>query len=161
MLMRTTLLASAFGLLAATAPLPANAFVIYSVINPTADFVFFTYDSPGFITSDTPVPGSALAFNNSLHPATSVDFITASPLNPGFADVQITINPVPGVPTVQDKFAPAADLDQYGTYQAAMGSFGFPNSFVQVAAPEPASAALLGLGMVALFAVRRRVTKLP
>ena len=159
MLMRTTLLASAFGLAAAAAPLPADAFVIYSVINPTADFVFFSYDSPGFITSDTLVPGSALTFNNSIHPATSVDFIIASPLDPGFADVQITINPVPGVPAVQDKFVPADDLDQYGTYQAAMGSFGFPNSFVRVAAPEPASVALLGLGMVALFAVRRSGAK--
>ena len=104
---------------------PARAFVVYSVENPSANFVFFTYDSPTFITTDTLVPGSALTFNNTVHPATSVDVIISSPLKPGFADVQITINPVPGVPAVQDKFVPAIDLTQYGTWQAAAGSYGF------------------------------------
>ena len=155
MTMRTVLLASALALPAATMS-PADAYVVYSVTNPSRDFVFFTYDSPSFITTDTVVPGSALAFNNSIHPATSVDFIMASPLDPGYADVQITIAPFPGVPTVQDKFVTAADLAEYGTYQAAPGSYGYPSTFVEVAAPEPASMALLGTGMIGLFMIGRR-----
>jgi hypothetical protein len=140
---------------------PAQAFVVYSVINPSANFVFFTYEAPTFIMTDTLVPGSALTFNNTIHPATSVDFIISSPLNPGFADVQITINPIPGVPAVQDKFVPAIDLTQYGTWQAAAGSYGFPNSFVEVAAPEPAAVGLLGIGLAGLLALRRRSGKAP
>jgi hypothetical protein len=137
----------------------ADAYVVYSVINPSADFVFFTYEAPTFITTDTFVPESALTFNNTIHPATSVDFIISSPLKPGFADVQITINPLPGVPAVQDKFVPAIDLTQYGTWQAAAGSYGFPNSFVEVAAPEPAAVGLLGIGLAGLLALRRRSGK--
>ena len=137
---------------------PARAYVVYSVINPSAHFVFFRYDSPTFITTDTVVPGSALAVNNTIHPATMVDFIIASPLDPGFADVQISINPIAGVPAVQDKFVPAVDLTMYGTWQAAAGSVGYPNSFVEVAAPEPASIAMLGSGLVGLLGLclRRR-----
>jgi len=91
---KIALLTSALTLGIAITSSPASAEVIYSVINPSADFVFFKYDSPTFITTDTLVPASALSFNNTTHPATSVDFIIASPLDPGFADVQITINPV-------------------------------------------------------------------
>ena len=134
---------------------PARAFVVYSVENPSANFVFFTYDSPTFITTDTLVPGSALTFNNTVHPATSVDFIISSPLDPGFADVQITINPVPGVPTVQDKFVLASQLTEYGTWQVAPGSWFYPNSFVQVAAAEPASLTLLAMGLAGLGMVLR------
>jgi hypothetical protein len=147
---RTALLTSALTLGIAIVS-PAWADVIYSVTNPSADFVFFKYDSPTFITTDTLVPASALSFNNTIHPATLVDFIIASPLDPGFADVQITINPVPGVPAVQDKFIPAVDLARYGMFQAAPGSFGYPNSFVEVAAPEPTSIAILGAGLVGLL----------
>ena len=56
MVTRMTLLASALSLMAASVS-PAHAYVVYSVINPSADFVFFTYDSPNFITTDTVVPG--------------------------------------------------------------------------------------------------------
>ena len=157
MFTRMALLASAIGL-AATAS-PAHAFVVYSMTNPSANFVFFSYDLPGFITTNTVVPAADLAFNNTLHPATSVDFIMSSLSDPGFADVQITIEPFPGVPTVQDKFVPAVDLAQYGTYQAAPGSFGYPNSFVEVAAPEPTSLALLGAGLLGLVGLRRRDQK--
>jgi hypothetical protein len=156
---KIALLATALGLLAAMTP-PANADVIYEVSNPSADFVFFVYDSPQFITTDTVVPGSALAFNNTIHPATSVDFIMSSPLDPGFADVQITINPTPGVPTVQDKFVLAADLAEYGVYQAAAGSFGYPNSFVTVAAPEPPAIAVLGTGLLGILGIRRWVRQI-
>jgi hypothetical protein len=85
-------------LMAAAVASQANASIIYEVFNPSANFVFFIYDSPQFITTDTLVPGSSLAFNNSVHPATSVDFIISSPLDPGYADVQITIDPLPAFP---------------------------------------------------------------
>ena len=156
---KTVSLAFALALALATAS-PARAFVVYSVLNPSTNFVFFTYDAPTFITTDTLVPASALTFNNTVHPATSVDFIISSPLDPGFADVQITINPVPGVPTVQDKFVLASQLTEYGTWQVAPGSWFYPNSFVQVAAPEPASWAILGAGLVGLLALRRRSASL-
>ena len=152
--MRTKPISLAFALaLAIAIASPARAFVVYSVGSPSANFVFFTYDSPTFITTDTFVPASALTFNNTVHPATSVDFVISSPLKPGFADVQITINPTPGLPTVQDKFVLATQLTEYGTWQVAPGSWFYPNSFVTVAAPEPASlmllaVALAGLGMV-------------
>jgi hypothetical protein len=160
MFTRTMLLASALGLVGATVS-PAHAYIVYSVFNPSANFVFFTYEAPDFITTDTVVPGSALTFNNTIHPATFVDFIMSSPLDPGSSDVQITINPVPGVPTVQDKFVPEGDLAQYGTYQAEIGSFGYPNSFVKVAAPEPTSLALLGMGvgLLGLLGLYRRDRK--
>ena len=152
---KITLMVSALGLVGLMTP-RANATVVYEVFNPKANFVFFKYDSPQFITTDTLVSGTSLAFNNSVHPATLVDFIMASPLDPGFADVQITINPVPGVPTVQDKFIPAADLAVYGTYQFAPGSFGYPNSDLLVAAPEPSALAVLSVGLLGLFGLRRR-----
>ena len=133
--------------------------VFNPVMNPT--FVFFIYDAPDFITSDRVVPGSALAFNNSVHPVTSIDFIMSAsdPLDttdPTVADVRISIAPSPGVPTVQDKFLPPADLSQYGIYQFANGSFGAPNSFLSVEAPEPASITLLGAGALGLLGLRRR-----
>lgn len=155
MLTRFALLAFAFTGLT----LPAQADVIYSVTNPSAHFVFFTYDSPAFITTDTLVTASELSFNNSIHPAVSVDFIIASPLDPGFADVQITISPFPGIPTVQDKFVSADDLARYGKYQAAPGSFGYPNSYVDVAAPEPGSLAILAVGLIGLSSLRRRLRR--
>jgi hypothetical protein len=148
-------------LLAAAIGSQANASIIYEVFNPSANFVFFTYDSPQFITTDTVVPGSSLAFNNSVHPATSVDFIISSPLDPGYADVQITIDPSPGVPTVQDKFVLAADLAQYGTYQFATGSFGYPNSFLLVAAPEPSSVALLSVALLGFVGLGWRSCRQP
>jgi predicted transcriptional regulator len=50
--------------------------------------------------------------------------------------------------------------ERYGlsrsSFQAASGSFGFPNSFVMVAAPEPASIALLGTGFIGLLGLRLR-----
>jgi hypothetical protein len=98
------------------------------------------------------MPSGHLAERRPLNGAGRLgDFIIASPLDPGFADVQITINPVPGVPAVQDKFIPAVDLARYGMFQAAPGSFGYPNSFVEVAAPEPTSIAILGAGLVGLL----------
>jgi hypothetical protein len=154
--MRTKPVSFAFALASALAiASPARAFVVYSVENPATNFVFFTYDSPTFITTDTLVPASALTFNNTVHPATSVDFIISSPLDPGFADVQITINPTPGVPTVQDKFVLATQLTEYGTWQVAPGSWFYPNSFVQVAAAEPASLTLLAMGLAGLGMVLR------
>ena len=130
-------------------------------VHPSANFVFFIYDSPQFITTDTLVPGSSLAFNNSVHPATSVDFIISSPLDPGYADVQITIDPSPGVPTIQDKFVLAADLAQYGTYQFAAGSFGYPNSFLLVAAPEPSSIVLLSVALLGFVGLGWRSCRQP
>lgn len=148
-------------LMAAAVASQANASIMYEVFNLSANFIFFTYDSPQFITTDTVVPGSSLAFNNSVHPATSVDFIISSPLDPGYADVQITIDPSPGVPTVQDKFVLAADLAQFGTYQFATGSFGYPNSFLLVATPEPSSIVLLSVALLGFVGLRRRSFRQP
>ena len=156
MRLKSAMLVCAAGICLVAAP-HAKADVLYSVQNPTTNFVFFTYDSPNFITMDTLVPASDLIFNNTIHPATSVDFIIDSPLQPGNADVQITINPSPGVPTVQDKFLPPEELTEYGTFPFGPGSYGYPTSELVVAAPEPASIALLGTGLTALLAVRRRV----
>lgn len=152
---KIALLASALGLVAASAP-AAKATVVYEVFNPTAKFVFFVYDSPGFITTDTIVPASSLAYNNPIHPATSIDFIMDSPVKPGFANVQITIEPDPPVPPVQPKYIPPADLAQYGTYQFAPGSYGYPNSYLLVAAPEPSAMAVFGAGLIGLLGLARR-----
>ena len=84
MSLKATLLVSVLGVMAASAP-PANATVVYEVFNPavTPTFVFFVYDSPGFITTDTVVPASSLARNNTTHPVTSIDFIMDFPAMPG------------------------------------------------------------------------------
>lgn len=154
MFSRMALLASALTAMALI-PTLAGATVIYSVTNPSANFVFFVYESPTFITSDTLVTAAELTFNNTIHPAKTVEFIIASPLEPGYADVQITIDPSPPTPTVQDKFVLAEDLTIPGHYQAAPGSVGYPNTYVDVAVPEPASLFVFGIGVLGLAGVRR------
>ena len=61
MVSKTALLALALGVSVAFAP-RARAFVAYTANNPAANFTLFTYDSPGFITTDTVVPVADLAY---------------------------------------------------------------------------------------------------
>jgi hypothetical protein len=61
MVSKIALLALAVGTFVTVAP-RAQAFVAYTVDNPASNFTLFTYDSPGFITTDTVVPVANLAY---------------------------------------------------------------------------------------------------
>jgi hypothetical protein len=91
MVSKTALLALALGVSVAIAP-GAQAFVAYTVDNPAANFTLFTYDSPGFITTDTVVPVADLAYfaHPPLNFISSVEFIPSSsdPAHLGLPEVE-------------------------------------------------------------------------
>jgi hypothetical protein len=138
----------------------AHAFVVYSVFNPAAPpfpFVLFTYDSPSFITTDTTVPVADLSANpkNSI---TSVEFIPIStdPLDPGVTVSELDV--FQSAAAEQVRYYPEGTFTGYGVTPGLFGSFGYPNSDLRVAAPEPATIAVLGVGLLGLLGLRRRLS---
>ena len=143
--------ASALGLSLAMAT-HAQAFVVYTVLNPVADFTLFTYDSPTFITTNTLVSVADLTFANPLNSITSVDFIPSSTTVTGASEVDVFQSSA----AEQIRYYPEGTFTRYGVTPGESGSFGFPNSVLSVAAPEPATIGLLGTGVIGLFGMRRR-----
>jgi hypothetical protein len=65
----------------------------------------------------------------------------------------------------QFRWYPVGTFTQYGVTPGfgpapPLGSFGFPNSQLVVAAPEPSAIGLLGIGLLGLLALRRRSASL-
>jgi hypothetical protein len=149
---KITFLASALALSTALAT-HAHADVIYRVFNPANNnFTLFIYDSPTFITTDTTVGVAQLAFANPLNTITSVEFIPSSLTNPGTSELDV-FQSLPG--TEQVRFYPLGTFTQFGITLGEMGSFGFPNSRLSVAVPEPGTLGLLGVGILGLLGLRR------
>ena len=132
----------------------AEADVIYTVANPSANFTLFVYDSPVFITTDTTVGVAQLAFANPLNPITEVDFIPTSSTFPGTSEIDVI---QAGAPE-QFRYYPQGTFTHFGVTLGDSNSFGFPNSELSVAAaPEPSSIALLAVGLLGLFGLRHRL----
>ncbi len=145
--------ATALGILAALAP-PARASVIYTVQNPAAPphpFILFVYDSPTFITTDTIVPVEDLTFANPANTITSVEFIPASSTHPGTSEIDVLQSGA----SDQFRYYPDGTFTQYGVTPGDSNSFGYPNSELSVAAPEPATIGLFATGLLAIAALRR------
>jgi hypothetical protein len=149
MCLRPALLASAIGLCLATVQ-RAQADVVYTVFNPSRNFTLFVYDSPTFITTNTTVDAAQLAFINPLNNITSVDFIPSSPTGTSELDVFET-NP----PPEQSRYYPLGTFTQFGVTPGDSNSFGGSNSMLRVAAPEPCTFGLLGVGLIGLLGLRR------
>jgi len=152
---KITFLASALGLSVALAS-HAHADVIYTVLNPANNFTLFVYDSPTFITTDTAVGVAQLAFANPLNTITSVDFIPDSLTFPGTSEIDVNQSGAAD----QFRYYPLGTFTQFGVTKGDSNSFGFPNSELSVAAPEPSTIALLGaslFGLFGLLGLRRRV----
>jgi hypothetical protein len=162
MVSKLAFLALAVGAFAVEAP-RAQAFVAYTVENPVQNFTLFTYDSPGFITTDTGViPAGNLAYfapppGESI---TGVEFIPSSsdPAHLGLPEVDVFQSgggPPQSVNGDQFRWYPLGTFTQYGVTPGLSGSFGFPVSQLVVAAPEPSTIGLLGAGLFGLLALRR------
>ena len=161
MLSRNLLLTLALGAFAVVAP-RAQAFVVYTVDNPSKHFTLFTYDAPSFITADTLVPAASLTYF-AAPPAnfiSSVEFIPSSSdlAHLGLPEVdvfQYSGGPPQSFTGDQFRWYPDDTFTHYGVTPGVTGSFGFPASELIVAAPEPATIGLLGAGLFGLFAFRR------
>jgi len=159
---RCSLAALALGASAVAAP-QAQAFVVYTVDNPARHFTLFTYDSPGFITTDTVVPAAALTYF-AAPPAnfiSSVEFIPSSsdPAHLGLPEVdvfQYSGGPPQSLTGDQFRWYPDGTFGQYGVTPGVAGSFGFPASELVVAAPEPPTIGIVAAGLIGLLALRRR-----
>jgi len=148
------LLASAVALGLVTAP-RAQADVVYTVFNPAANFTLFIYDSPVFITTDTVVGVAQLAFANPLNSITSVEFIPDSSTFPGTSELDVLQSAAPA----EFRYYPQGTFAQVGVTPGDSNSFGYPNSKLSVETPEPGTVALLSVGLVGLFARRRRAPR--
>ena len=154
-------LVSALGLSAAVVP-HAQASVIYTTLNPANPpfpFILFVYDSPTFITTDTTVPVAQLAFANPGNTITSVEFIPSSSTFPGTSETDVFQSgggPPQSFTGNQFRYYPLGTFTHYGVTPGDSNSFGYPNSELKVAAPEPSTLALLGAGLLGLLCFRRR-----
>lgn len=160
MFSKIAVLALALGASAAIVP-PAQASVVYTSYNTAVQFTLFIYDLPGFITTDTTVPVSDLAFANPLNTITSVEFIPSSSTFPGTSEVavfQSAGGPDQSFTGNQFRYYPEGTFTQFGVTPGDINSFNFPNSELIVAAPEPSTIGLLGAGLFGMFALRRRST---
>jgi hypothetical protein len=172
MVSKIALLALAAGTFVAAAP-RAQAFVSYTVNNPARNFTLFTYDSPTFITTDTTIlasdPGLAYFAPPPLNFISQIQFIVSSNDNLLYTgQPEIIVDQYSGGPDQsftgnQFRWFPLGTLTQYGTTPGLgtgcgcfFDSFGFPNSQLIVAAPEPSAIGLLGVGLFGLLALRRR-----
>ena len=164
------LLALALGATAAVAS-QAQAYVIYKVDNPARNFTLFIYHSPGFITTDTVVPVADLfyAAPPPVEFISGVEFIPSSSnaSHPGLPEVdvfQYSGGPLQSPNGDQYRWFPQGTFARYGTTKGLDGpgldrSFGFPNSELVVAAPEPATTGMVTAGLFGLLALRRRPTR--
>ncbi len=160
--LRGLLLTSALGASGAIAP-GANAFVVYTANNPARHFTLFTYDSPGFITTDTVVPVADLAYfaPPPLNFISSVEFNPSSsdPAHLGLPEVdvfQYSGGPPQSFTGNQFRWYPVGTFTQYGVTPGLAGSFGFPSSQLVVAAPEPPTMGIMAVGLFGLLALRRK-----
>ena len=165
MVSKPALLALAVGTFVAVVP-RAQAFVTYTVDNPARNFTLFTYDSPTFITTDTTVQASDLAYFAAppLNFISQVQFILSSTDNPLYmGQPEIIVDQYSGGPDQsftgdQFRWFPLGTFTQYGTTpglgtEGCSGcfmtdSFGFPNSRSLLLPPQrtPRPIGLLGLG---------------
>jgi len=157
MFAKTAFLVSALGLMGAMAP-EANAStiswfitlgpvppVVYTVFNPMQLFTLIVDGFPSsLITSDTTFPGWALPINPEA--IASIDFIISSRSMPGDSELDVFFASSPE----QVSWLPEGEFAKDGVHQFVAGSFGYPNSYLIVAAPEPSTIALLGAGLVGL-----------
>ncbi len=138
----------------------ADAYVIYKVDNPAANFTLFIYHSPGFITSDTVVPVAGLTFAAPQNTITSVEFDPSStdPAHLGLPEVAVFQSGGGADQTFtgnQFRWYPDGTFTHYGTTPGLAGSFGVPNSQLVIAAPEPPTLLLFGGGLLGVLALRR------
>ena len=153
------LLAVLLGLLGIVPARAGDLPVVYTVFNPVAPpfpFVLFTYDSPGFITTDTTVSAAHLAFINPLNDITSVQFILHStdPAHLGEEERDVFET---NAPPEESRYFPAGTFESLGVTAALPGSFGAPNTRLSVATPEPFSLGLLCVGAIGFLTCRYRV----